>query len=131
MNDDLNGLKQAYRDIKAPPHVATRIRANVADRSRRPRYWIPSAISAAAAIAIVMFLQNVPKPEPVDARPVKPSLSMLASLKPEKPANVDTSFTRLRSVQLPPMPAKPKPAKPQSRFRIDHELPKEKDHALI
>ncbi len=131
MNDDLNELRQAYRDIKAPPHVATRIRATVAERPRRPRYWIPSAISAAAAVAIVMFLQNVPEPVDLAKPPVKPSLTALASLKPEKPANVDVSLTQLRSVQLPPMPAKPKPAKPQSRFRIDHELPKEKDHALI
>ena len=131
MTDDLNELKQASRGIEAPPHVATRIRAAVADRSHRPRYWIPSAISAAAAVAIVMFLQNIPEPESIDEKTLKPSLSALASLKPEKPANVDTSLTRLRSVQLPPMPAKPKPAKPQSRFRNDHELTKETDHALI
>ena len=131
MNDDLNELKQAYRDIEAPPHLATRIRAAVSDRQHRPRYWIPSAISAAAAVAIVMFLQNVPEPDAVEKRPVTPSLSALASLKPAKPAYVDTSFTRLRSVQIPPLPAKPKPSKPQSRFQFEYELLKEKNHAHI
>ncbi len=131
MTDDLNELKQAYRDIKAPPHVATRIRATVGSRTHRPRYWIPSAISAAAAVAIVMFLQNVPEPESVTARPVKPSLSALSSLKPEKPTNVDISFTRLRSVPKPRMPAKPKPVKPQSRSEIEYEVFEEKDHAHI
>ena len=131
MNDDLNELKQAYRDIKAPAHLATRIRATVGSRTHRARYWIPSAISAAAAVVIVMFLQNVPEPETVAAQPLKPSLSALSSLKPDKPANVDISFARLRSVPKPRMPAKPKPVKPQSRFQIEYEVFKEKDHAHI
>ena len=115
MTEDLDRLKRDYRAIKAPPHLATRIRASVDDDRLRPTRWLPALAATTIAIAAAM----------------KPSLSTLASLKPEKPAVPSPSLSKLRSVPVPRMPAKPKPKKPQSNRTGEPEFLEEKDHANV
>ena len=129
-NDDrLDGLKRDYRTIEAPPHIATRIRAEVADRPMRRHRWMPATATAMVAITAVWFLPALWQQQGIDAqRPSKPSLSAIAALKPDKPAAAP-SLTQLRTVPKPRMPSKPqlRRAKPQTNF--ENEDLKEKDHA--
>ena len=134
MNDELDDLKRAYRDINAPPHLATRISANVTGERVRSHAWMPATATLMAVAAIIWMLPLVMQQSVVTTTPIKPSLSALASLKPAKPAVVAPSLTQLRSVSVPKMPAKPKPArssKPQTHHRLENDFLKEKDHGYI
>ncbi len=131
MSDELEKLKQDYRNIEAPPHLATRVRASVAQETRRRHAWMPVAAAtavAAAAIWLIPFGE-----QPTADLPRKPSLSALASLKPQKPSVSAPSLSQIKTVSVPKMPAKPaiKPAKPQSNSIHDSEILKEKDHANV
>lgn len=132
MNDDIDKLKRDYRAIDAPAHLATRIRAQVADTPVRRHSWMPAGatlIVVMATVWLVPYLAQVQSPPP--EKPAKPSLSALAALKPDKPDVKAPSLSQLRSVKRPSMPAKPrmKPEKPQSQFNIENESLEEKDHA--
>ncbi len=129
MTDDLDKLKQDYRAIKAPRHLATRIRASVDDERRRPTRWLPAIAATTIAIAAVAMFPLLY--QPADMTAMKPSLSTLATLKPAKPAVPAPSMSKLRSVPVPRMPAKPKPKKPQSNRSGEPEFLKEKDHANV
>lgn len=131
MNDELDNLKKHYRDIEAPPYLASRVRASVADKPRRSHLWLPAATLtalAAAAVWIIPFGE-----QPSADLPRKPSLSALASLKPEKPAVGTPSLSQIRTVSVPKMPVKPtvKPAKPQTNSINEPKILKEKDHANV
>ena len=129
MTDDLDQLKRDYRAIKAPPHLATRIRASVDDERLRPTRWLPAiAVTTIAIAAVAMFPLLY---QAADVATLKPSLSTLASLKPEKPAVTAPSLSKVRSVPVPRMPEKPKPKKPQSNRTGEPEFFKEKDHANV
>ena len=135
MNDQLDDLKRDYRAIAAPPHLATRIHASVADSRTRSGFWMPAAVACTAIVAffwIVPFTTQVTSND-VD-KPVRPSMSALAALKPTKPAVPSPSMSRLRSVSVPSMPAKPKPAtpsQPQTNFHYENKTLKEKNDAYI
>ncbi len=129
MTDELQQLKHDYRAIKAPPHLATRIRASVGDERRRSARWLPAIAATAIAVAAVGLFPLIDQPS--GAAPLKPSLSTLATLKPEKPAVPSPSFSKVRSVSVPRMPAKPKPRKPKSNQTSESEYLKEKDHANV
>lgn len=132
MINELDGLKRDYQDIKAPPHLATRIQASVAERPARTLGWLPAAATAIVATAAVWIFPIAWQGAAVDVpTPARPSLSTLATLKPVKPPGVAPSLSRIQSVPRPQMPAKPKPARPQSNIHIDHEILKENDDALI
>lgn len=134
MSKQLDDLKRDYRNIEAPPHMATRIRAEVADKPIRGHSWMPVGATLMAVVAVIWLVpfigQQVTTTSPP---PSKPSLSALASLKPQKPAVAAPSLAKLRSVKTPMMPVKPqlKPTKPQTRFQIENDLLEEKDHAHI
>ncbi len=83
----------------------------------------------AAAVWLVPYLMQLQSPVP--ETPAKPSLTAIATLKPEKPDVRAPNLSQLRSVKRPSMPAKPrlKPVKPQSQFKLENELLEEKDHA--
>ena len=132
MNDDIDKLKRDYRNIKAPAHLATRIRAEVADRPIRGHAWMPvgaTLMVVVAALWLVPYLAQVQQTP--SATPTKPSLSALATLKPDKPSVAAPSMTQLRSVKRPSLPPKPKlaPAKPKTHIEFENELLEEKDHA--
>ena len=132
MNDDIDNLRRDYRGIDAPPHLATRIRAEVADRPVRSHSWMPAGATlmvVAAAVWLVPYLAQVQSTAP--ETPTKPSLTAIATLKPDKPDVRAPNLSQLRSVKRPSMPAKPrmKPVKPQSQFNLENELLEEKDHA--
>jgi hypothetical protein len=133
MNERLDELKKAYRDIAAPPHLATRIRAEVGDRPIRRRAWIPAGATTLAVLALAFLAPYIAQQSATTTSvPNKPSLVALATLKPDKPAGTPTSLSRVRSVTRPKMPAKPRPdaQKPQTKLDTETEFLKENDHAL-
>lgn len=135
MSDDLESLQREYRAISAPPHLATRISASVADARTRSSFWVPAAVTCTAILALVWALPLTMQvsTDPA-ARPTKPSMSALAALKPTKPAGAQPSTSQLRSVSVPSMPAKPKsasPSKSQTNYQIENETLKEENDAYI
>ncbi len=137
MTDDLEKLKQDYSEIEAPPHLATRIRAETRGQNYRHRSWLPAAVTMVFAVGIalpILLQQTVPTP-PTDtsqsSRPTTPSLSALASLTPERPKVSTPNLSQLRSVPVPRLPPRPQlnTPRPQSSLDTEHENPQEKDHA--
>jgi hypothetical protein len=132
MTDSVDKLKRDYRDIEAPAALATRVRAEVADRASRPHSWMPATATVLVVVAALWLLpySDVP-PTDTAAKSSKPSLSTLATLKPGKPDVPAPSLSSLRSVKVPKMPRKPKlaPADPQTNSLFESELMEEMDHA--
>ncbi len=135
MNDELDDLKRDYRAIAAPPHLATRIQASVADSRARSGFWMPAAVTCTAIVALVWMLPFTTQvtSDAVDG-PTKPSMSALAALKPAKPSGPIPNMSQLRSLTVPSMPAKPKPAapsQPQTKYHFENTTLKEKKDAYI
>jgi len=134
MSEDIDKLKQDYRDIRAPGHLGTRIRAEVADRDLPTRSWLPALAPIAVAVAAVtvapLLMQQQPGDETVAPKPTSlSSLTRVSSLKPEMST---PSLSKMKSVTVPALPRKPKPDSeqtPQSYFDIEDENFKENDHA--
>ncbi len=140
MNDDFDKLKRDYQAVEAPPHLATRVRAEVADRPDRIRAWIPAAVTMSLAImlAIPFLAQQTGTQPPAQSQtqtqsapPTKPSLSALASYTPERLSVPTPNLTQLRSVTVPRMPPRPQlnTQRPQTSLDTEHENLQEKDHA--
>ena len=134
MSDDLQKLKQDYQAINAPPHLATRIRASVADSRTRSGFWMPAAVACTGILALFWMLPFTTQvTSEVAQKPTRPSMSAIAALKPSKPST-SVSLSQIRSVSVPSMPAKPKaatPRKPQTNIQIENETLEEKDNAYI
>ncbi len=135
MNDDLQRLKRDYQAISAPPHLATRVAASVADSRTRTGFWMPAAVACTAILALIWVLPitNQVTQNAVD-KPSKPSLSALAALKPNKPTVATPSMSQLRSVSVPRMPTKPKPVRPAAtptNLQIQNDSLEEKTHVYI
>ena len=135
MSDDLDKLKREYQAINAPPHLATRIRASVADTNTRTGFWMPAAVTCTAILALVWMLPFTTQVTTDEvAKPTRPSVSALAALKPSKPSVSTPSLSQLRSVSVPKLPTKPKlatPPKSQTKYQIEYETLKENDNAYI
>ncbi len=139
MTDDLDKLKRDYRAVEAPPHLATRIRAEVGSRTYRSRPWLPAAVTMVLAIGIalpILWQQTTPQPpEPAEtpraSQPTSPSLSALTSLTPNKPKVAAPNLSQLRSVPTPRLPPRPNlnTPRPQSSLDTEHENLQEKNHA--
>lgn len=110
MSEDLEELKRGYRKISAPPYLATRICAEVADQPPAKSHWMPIATTTLAVAAIVWVLPfALQQPAQSTAKPTKPSLSALAALKPDKPKRATPTLSQLKSVSIPAAPVRPKP----------------------
>ncbi len=135
MNDELDDLKRDYRAIAAPPHLAARIHASVADSRTRSGFWMPAAVTCTAIVALVWMLPFTTQvSSDAVATPATPSMSALAALKPTKPAGPSPSMSQLRSLSVPSMPAKPKtatPLQPQTNYHFENKTLKEKNDAYI
>jgi len=135
MNDELDDLKRDYRAIAAPPHLATRIHASVADSRARSGFWMPAAVACTAIVALVWVLPFTTQvTSDAVEKPAKPSMSALAALQPSKPAGPSPSMSQLRSVTVPSMPAKPRlatPSQPQTNYHFENNTLKEKNDAYI
>lgn len=136
MSEDLKKLKSGYQSISAPPHLAARVAASVADSRTRSGFWMPAAVTCTAILALVYLPVNIFNPGDVVVaeKPGKPSMTALAALKPSKPAVSTPSLSQLRTVAVPRMPAKPKATKPvksQTNNRIENESLKEKSNVYI
>ena len=132
MNDELDDLKRDYRAIAAPRYLATRIKASVADSRTRSSFWMPTAVTCTAIVALVWMLPFTTQvtSDAVD-KPAKPSLS---ALKLTKPAVPSPSMSQLRSLTVPSMPARPKPAaapRPHTNYHFENKTLKEKNDAYI
>lgn len=133
MSENIDKLQQDYREIRAPAHLATRIRAEVADLESPRRSWLPALAPIAVAVAAVtvapLLMQQQPGDETVAPKPT--SLSSLTRLSALKPEMSIPSLSRMKSVKVPALPRKPKPDSeqtPQTYFDIEDENLKEKDH---
>lgn len=138
MSDELDKLKRGYQAISAPPHLATRIKACVADTNTRTGFWLPAAVACTAILAflwVLPFTTQVGDDEAAKpTKPTRPSLSALASVKPAEPSVSRPSLSQLRSLSVPSMPTKPKlvtPPKSQTKHQIENETVKENDNAYI
>lgn len=135
MNDRLDDMKRDYQSVKAPPYLATRIQASVADSRTRTGFWMPAAVTCTAIVALIWMLPFTTQvTSDAVEKPSKPSMSALAALKPTKPATPAPSMSQLRSVSVPSMPAKPKvvePPKSQTNYQLENETLKEKNDAYI
>lgn len=131
MNDQIDNLATEYRDIEAPPHLLTRIRADVRDRPSRKHGWLPAGATMMAVLAAIWLLPDSGQQPAPTATATKPSLTAIASLRPRKPTGTIVSLTRVRTVKRPPLPAKPRleSNKPQTKLKLEIDLLKEKDHA--
>lgn len=135
MSDDLQKLKRDYQAISAPPYLAARIAASVADSGTRTGFWMPAAVTCTAILALVWVLSLTTQVvNDVAEKPGMPSLTALAALKPGKPSVSTPSMSQLRSVSVPRMPVKPIPAKPaktKTDKQIENEFLEEKTNVYI
>ena len=135
MNDELDNLQRDYRAIAAPPHLATRIQASVADSRSRSGFWMPAAVTCTAIVGLVWMLPFTTQvTSDAVEKPAIPSMSALAALKPTKPAVPSPNMSQLRSLSVPSMPAKPKlasPSQPQTNYHFENKTLKEKNDAYI
>lgn len=113
--------RSAYQAVQAPPGLATRIKARARELPPSKdwvKVWRPVTAGLAVAlglIAVSPLLTNKSHPSP--GTPPLPSLTALSRSLPTKPAASMPSFSQLKSVSAPSLPARPKPAaaEPQSR----------------
>ena len=133
MTNDIDDLKRDYESVNAPPYLATRVRAEVADQPFRRRSWVPAGATIMAIVAVVWLGPFVTQISSTDERPSKPSLTAIATLKPEKPQGTAVSLAKIRTVKRPILPTRPrlKTTKPQTRIDKENDLLKEKDHVFI
>ena len=126
MSKELEEIKRDYRKVSAPPHLATRIRAELADRPPSRSNWVPLVTTALAVASIAWMLPFAMQQQvPQTTKPTKPSLSALAALKPDKPTRAAPSLSRLKSVSIPAAPSRPQPRTTVPRSGIDTELQNE------
>lgn len=133
MTEEWDSLKQGYRDIKAPSHLATRIRAEVADDPLRTRSWILAGATVAAVFIVAWFAPNIgEQPVTPAARTSKPSLSAITALKPSAPVGTSVSMSHLKTVKKPKLPTKPRlnATKPQSNLKLESDLLEESHNVL-
>lgn len=101
-------LRERYRSIQAPPHLAARIRARVSDRQPVSRRWLPACVALPVVIAVVAILSiDISRKSPALTSPPRPSLAALSRLAPSKPVNVSPSLSHIKTVPRPSMPKKP------------------------
>lgn len=133
MTDKFDELKQAYRHIKAPPHLAARVRAEVADQRVRSHSWAPVGATVMAIVLVAWLAPYVGEQNgSVSGAPTKPSLTAIATLIPSAPPGASVSLSQLRTVKKPKLPAKPrlKATKPQTNLELESDLLEEKNHVL-
>jgi hypothetical protein len=137
MTDEIADLKQAYRDIKAPPHLATRIRAEVAGQRVRTYSWMPASATVMAIVLVAWLAPFVGEQTGTPSSVMrKPSLSTIAALKPNAPPRTSVSLSQLKTIKKPRLPSKPRPkprpkaTKPQTYLESESDLLKEKKHVL-
>lgn len=135
MTNDVSKLREQYRQVRAPAGLAVRVRAATNKPSVRGSLWMPTtaAVLALAMLAVVVpLLVDVENDVPAATeKPPVPSLSMLASMLPEKPSGRAASLTQLRTLAKPKMPSKPAGNEPQASQPNHDKFLKEKNHALI
>lgn len=134
MNERIDELQKEYREIKAPQHLATRIRAEVAERPDRSHSWMPAGATV-MAIALVAWLAPLGEQQTGTSptMPSKPSVTAIAALMPDSPATVSVSLSQLKTAKKPKMPPKPRPASatPRTNLESETDLLEETTHELI
>lgn len=130
MTENIDELKEGYRNIKAPPQLATRIRAEVAEQTVRRHTWMPAGATVMALVLVVWLAPLIVQQSTPPALPGKPSLTAIAALKPDAPAGTSVSLSQLKTVKKPKLPAKPqlKSTKPQTKLESENDLLEEKDY---
>lgn len=126
MTRDIDKLREQYQALEAPPYLAGRIEARLAERRPAPMAWWPAAATVAACLALLVAvpLWRQPAPEQQSALPRSPSLSALSRVAAARPTVPAPNLNRLRSVSAPAMPSKPAlrslPRSPNNQDRESH-----------
>lgn len=140
-DNDIDKLRKDYREMKAPPALATRISVHVNERSARRRNWMPAAAAASVAVVAVFLLFSTPQQQEgttptlvAENTTPKPTMSSLARVMKKRPSISVPSLSQVRTHSIPPPPSKPVPqtTKPavetKTYFDIEPSISKEKDH---
>lgn len=133
---EIRSLKHCYQSIEAPPYLSSRIRARIQNQKATKYFSRPALATIALIVAIFGLLPFIAHQEtPSEAGPKMPSLTSLSRLTPDHPISMSLSLSRLGSVSLPSMPARPgwQPASsPQSNDASDkHQKPEENNHEYV
>ena len=129
-------LRRRYRSVQAPPYFAARIRTQVRSQRATKHFSRPAFAAIAVVIAIFGFLPFIANKETTsEAGPALPSLTSLSRLTADHPTSISPSLSRLRSVSMPSMPARPRSQpgnNPQSHYESGkYQKPKEKNHEYV
>ena len=140
-NEELHELGRRYRELEAPAYLATRIRAEVAERPAR-RSWIPATVAlAATAVALAMLPLLIDSSEDAVA-PTSMTVLSLAAASTSSMAGPSLSqvgsLSQAGSLSLPPPPSLRELRQEESNDefdtsfeyrRKDSDEHKENDHA--
>ena len=101
-NAELDELGRRYRELEAPAYLATRIRAEVADRPAR-RSWMPATAVLATVVAV---LATLPLLLDTGKNPITPtSMTVLSLAAASTPSISAPSLSEVGSLSLPPPPS--------------------------
>ncbi len=129
VEDNYPTRRREYQAVQAPSWLAARIKSRAREVDSGKTWvetWRPITAGLAVALGILAVgpLLDGEKPSATNSPPL-PSLTALSRSLPAKPAGSIPSFATLKSVQAPPLPSRPGPAKaePQSQQRwLDTEF---------
>ena len=133
---EVRDLKHCYRSIEAPPYLSSRIRARIQHEQATKHFWRPALAAIAFFVTIFGLLPFIANRESVSTvEPILPSMTSLSRLTANYPTSISPSLSHLRSVSMPPMPARPswQPANgPQSHYESDkYQKPEENHHEYV
>lgn len=127
MTQDIDRLKRDYQAMQAPPHLASRIRAEVSSHSVHRR-WLPAVLATTMAVALILPVVWQQIAVETNSSVTVSSVSLLP-VTPRKPAVRAPSLSQLRSVPTPTPPKRPtlNPTKKLKTFfdsENDHQMEK-------
>ena len=119
--EELESLRETYRQIRAPGHLATRIVARAGDSRRRiGRIAVPlTGLTAVLFLATILPLVYIDQPEETPlTRPSMPSMSALLGKLPRRPDAKMPALSEVGDIPVvvapPPRPGASKTQDPQS-----------------
>mgnify|MGYP001822808589 CR=1 FL=1 len=115
---ELSALRRDYRALKAPPFLATRIRAGVDERSTRRARRRPLFAAVAIAAGVLAILPFINWQAATQQPSIQPMASLSLGLTTVK-LPPSPSLAKLRSVSPPPLPPRPVTPNPDRSGKPD------------
>ncbi len=128
---DIERLKREYRALRAPEHLAGRIRAEVgAGRVARPAAAGPALAALAAALAAAALLVGLPRQGAGEADIRPTSLTVLSLAAESRAGGSVPGLSAIRGMTLPSAPARPAAdTGPAEQPPADEELEDLRNHS--